>query len=297
MRPLTPSRLRLLSLLAVLLPAAAWAAERPQLVVLVSFDGCRGDAIARATTPTVDSLTRAGAYTWLAQTVVPSTTLTGHASMLTGLTPNRHGILTDTFNPGEAALGQPTCLQQCARAGLWTGMIVSKSKLKRLAPTGAAKHFSYAGYWAKQVAAEAVKLLKKQHRGLLFLHFSDPDSLGHQQGWMSAGYLKSVGDCDRALGTVLRTVEDLGLRNRTLLLVTADHGGHGKVHGTRDRQDTTIPWIIAGPGIAHGRELKETVHVYDTAPTILQALGLPVPVAWDGKPVAGAFDRQPLKQH
>ena len=38
-----------------------------------------------------------------------------------------------------------------------------------------------------------------------------------------------------------------------------------------------IPWIIAGPGVAAGRELKKPVNTYDTALTVAHIFGLKPP--------------------
>jgi arylsulfatase A-like enzyme len=43
----------------------------------------------------------------------------------------------------------------------------------------------------------------------------------------------------------------------------------------------TIPWFLAGPGISAG-EIPEQVRIFDTAPTLAAALGLPPLREWDG---------------
>jgi arylsulfatase A-like enzyme len=62
----------------------------------------------------------------------------------------------------------------------------------------------------------------------------------------------------------------------TLVIVTADHGGHGKQHSDgRVAVDRQILWIVRGPGVAHDAVLDQTVETVDTAATTLAALGLP----------------------
>ena len=50
-----------------------------------------------------------------------------------------------------------------------------------------------------------------------------------------------------------------------------------------------IPWIIAGPGVAGGKEIRKPVNTYDTAVTIAYIFGLQPPECWIGKPVTDAF--------
>src|SRR5574341_2085458 len=59
----------------------------PPSVALLSIDGLRPDALVPGVAPNILALALRGSYTWSAQTVYPSTTLPGHASMLTGLEP------------------------------------------------------------------------------------------------------------------------------------------------------------------------------------------------------------------
>jgi arylsulfatase A-like enzyme len=120
----------------------------------------------------------------------------------------------------------------------------------------------------------------------MFVHFSDPDEYGHKSGWMSDAYMKGVAASDRCLGTLLDGIDASGLANRTLVIVTADHGGHGKVHsGSRQEVDREIPWIVRGPGVTKGLVIDQIVSTVDTAATVLSALRLPFPDHMTGAPV------------
>ena len=68
----------------------------------------------------------------------------------------------------------------------------------------------------------------------------------------------------------------------------ADHGGHDTTHGSQLPEDMTIPWFASGPGI-QPKQLGTQVHTMDTAATAAFALGLPIPMEWDGVPVYEAF--------
>jgi arylsulfatase A-like enzyme len=124
--------------------------------------------------------------------------------------------------------------------------------------------------------------------GLLFIHFATTDDMGHVYGWLSPEQLSVVFRADEAVGELLSALDARGLRDETLLIFTADHGGHNLTHGTSNPADMTIPWIISGPGIQAG-ELTTPIHITDTAATAAYALGLSVPAEWDGIPVFEAF--------
>lgn len=111
---------------------------------------------------------------------------------------------------------------------------------------------------------------------LMFVHFSDPDEYGHSHGWLSKEYLRAAKNSDRCLATVLAAIDVSAAGASTLVIVTADHGGHGRAHSNgRSKLDRHIPWIARGPGVARGATIDEPVATVDTAATTLLALGLP----------------------
>lgn len=124
---------------------------------------------------------------------------------------------------------------------------------------------------------------------LMFVHIGEPDYAGHLFGWMSRVYGEAVRQADEAVAEVLDEANDrFGAGNYTVI-VTADHGGHGKDHGSSDPRDTTIPWIVWGKGVQAGAQLPAGIRTMDTAATALWMLGVTTPVDWVGRPVASAF--------
>jgi arylsulfatase A-like enzyme len=106
---------------------------------------------------------------------------------------------------------------------------------------------------------------------------------------MSSTYLGTLTNTDEAVRRVLAALEDAGLRETTLVILTADHGGHGTTHGSDRPEDMTIPWIVNGPRVLPGTTLSGSIRNLDTPATALWALGLPVPSDMDGRAVVEAF--------
>jgi arylsulfatase A-like enzyme len=97
-------------------------------------------------------------------------------------------------------------------------------------------------------------------------------------------YDGEVLDADELVGEVWDEVKARGLADRTLLVVTADHGDefgeHGDYgHGHTVYQDVTwVPLIFAGPQVASpGRVVETPVAMLDLMPTLLDAAGAPLP--------------------
>ena len=120
---------------------------------------------------------------------------------------------------------------------------------------------------------------------LLFIHLPDVDTAGHLTGWMSSGQLWALSLTDGMVGEIVNQLQASGYFEKTLLIITSDHGGSGTSHGTTSPEDITIPWLAVGPGVPQGIILERQIFVYDTAATAAQALKLTIPESWDGRPV------------
>jgi len=137
---------------------------------------------------------------------------------------------------------------------------------------------------------EVETFLRFASADVIFIHLSDPDLAGHIFGWMGAPYRLAVREVDAALERMLRAVErQVG---DATVIVTSDHGGSGRSHGTASAEDREIPWIAWGRDVRPGVVERE-VMTYDTAATILYLLGIPIPEGWDGRPVREAFTSAP----
>ncbi|MFN4179515.1 MAG: alkaline phosphatase family protein [Armatimonadota bacterium] len=288
------------TLLAII--AQPFAAQPDRTVVIVSWDGGKPSVVQKLVKegklPTIKALLSEGSYSWSAQTVVPSSTLPSHTSMVTGVTIQRHGVTwNDKFREDEGFVKVPTIFELAKRAGLKTATVVSKSKLKQFAKPGTLDAEEYVGGDADKVAKVSVKVIEEVKPNLMLVHFSDPDSAGHRYGWgnekegvpPSQEFIEALQRCDKATGEIVNALKRNGRWQRALVIVTADHGGHNRTHGSADPEDVNIPWIAAGGLAAQNGELKGQIKTMDTAATALAALGLNVPADWDGKPVWAAL--------
>jgi arylsulfatase A-like enzyme len=102
---------------------------------------------------------------------------------------------------------------------------------------------------------------------------------------MSPAYGRAVGEIDRGIARLLDVAAKTFGVDQFAVIVTADHGGHDRDHGSDDPRDVTIPWIAWGQGIDRTGELALAIDTFDTAPTILALLGIDAPSGWDGTSV------------
>jgi len=260
----------------------------PQRVLILSLDGLRPDALSESRTPVILALAASGAYSLTAQTVLPPVTLPAHAAMLSGYDVEDHGLTWNDYLPDRGFILTPTVFSVAHRAGLRTEMVVSSEKLVQIAAPGTVDEFSYVSGGDFNLAKHAAAAIADGF-DVLFVQFPGPDDAGHASGWMSPDYLAMVAQTDRAIGRTLGALDAAGLRAGTLILLTADHGGHDRTHGSSSLPILTIPWIVAGPGVVAGARLSPAVAIYDTAATAMWALGLDLPPELDGRPVVEVF--------
>jgi predicted AlkP superfamily pyrophosphatase or phosphodiesterase len=276
--------------------ASEWPAHSvTRHVVLVSIDGLRPDAIGAFATPTLQRLTREGSYTLRASTITPSTTLPSHTSMLTGEPPERHGVLWNTVVTADSdRIDRPTVFDVARRRGYGTAAFFSKAKFQPFQRPEALDYSQAPGGWFglwrnEKTVADVEAFLFSSRPNLLFVHLADPDRAGHDSGWMSDAYARAVGESDAGVGRLLSAADGAFGSGNYTLIVTADHGGHGRDHGTDDPRDVTIPWIVWGRGVRSGELPDGTIRTMDTASTILWLLGVDEPTDWLGTPVTVAF--------
>ena len=256
-------------------------------VLILSIDGLRPDAILAAPMPNLLNLMQSSAYMLNAQTIFPSATLPSHSSMLTGTCPSKHGVNWNDYLPLLGYANGTDIFDLAHAAGLQTVMYVGKEKLRQITEPSSTDVFVYVNDRDLVVADRLIENFP-QDFGLLFVHFPLVDGMGHVYGWMSPEQLSVAYRADEALGNILAELDARGLRDDTLIIVTADHGGHNTTHGSSRPEDMTIPWIASGPGV-QPNILTTQVHTMDTAATAAFILGLPIPPEWDGTPVFEAF--------
>lgn len=112
-------------------------------------------------------------------------------------------------------------------------------------------------------------------------------------------YDAAIRQLDDGLADIVATLDETGLLDETLIVLTSDHGeqfmDHGSLsHGENHYQEVMrVPWIMRGPGIAAGRRIESMVSLIDLMPTVLDVLQVPSPPGLDGLNVAPTWQDPP----
>ena len=272
-------------------------------VLVIGCDGLGALSFTGSNAPVMTRLMHGGAFTLRARAVIPTSSSPNWASMINGAGPEQHGITSNEWMPDHFDIAPtftnrwgyfPTIFSVLReqRPVAFQAVVHDWQDFGRLVEPGVTDLKE----WVKgsiATADRAAQVLRERQPTFTFVHFDDVDHTGHGLGWRSPQYFKTVDLVDGLIGDLLRVVDETPMRNHTLVLVTADHGGVGTKHGGVSADELFIPWIIHGPGVAAGHELKTVVNTYDTAATLAWVFGLRRPDVWIGRPVLEAFSPTP----
>lgn len=110
-----------------------------------------------------------------------------------------------------------------------------------------------------------------------------------------AEYMGNVTLVDQAVGEILDTLEDLGLKENTLVIYTSDHGDLLGDHGAFAKfvmyeESVRVPFMVRAPWLKHGSDFVEgRISQIDLVPTILDLLDEPIPNSLHGESKASVI--------
>jgi len=302
---------------AAFLPALALVCCRPapetfgpRNVVLITIDTLRSDYVGysgsgKVKTPNLDRLAEGGGAFTQTRSPVPLT-LPAHASILTGAYPPAHGVRVngrDRLSEKHTTLaeilkekGYATAAFVSAfvldrRFGLAQGFDVYDDQLGEdvgllenleAERDGASVAAAFSGWLSRQTGDQPF---------FAWIHFYDPHAPyappePYRSQYPNDPYAGEVAYTDEMVGRVVAELQSRGLLERTLVAVVGDHGeglgDHGEqTHSVLIYNSTLhVPFLLYGPGlIPASRRVDAVTRTVDVAPTLLDYLGLPAPMA------------------
>lgn len=293
----------------------------PVNIVLVSIDTLRADHLGSygfpdGYTATIDRIAARGKLRNMTYTTIPHTT-PGHASLLTGLYPVKHGSRdnADPVKPGIRTLAQVLQQHGYSTAGSVAHFLLS--------PESSGLDAGFEHYWTphepvvqpgeNEEGAAVFPLVTNTYRPwktvngyaqswlstvsepwFLFLHYYEchtPYEPGYPWNHMPGlhPYDGEIARVDRAVSDVLNMLVLTGWKDKAEIIITSDHGESLGEHGVFGHgfnlyfPSMLIPWITMGipgdTGIQNG-----VFRIMDIMPTILADRKLPLSADFDGVP-------------
>ena len=281
-------------------------------VLIITTDTTRADHVGcygnrGVQTPVIDGLARDGILFSQAVTPTPST-LPAHTSLLTGLLPHNHRVRANGTYKVEDNV--TTLAERLKGQGYRTGAVVSAYVLDSrfgldqgfdFYDDDLTKGMKYSPHMFRERAAElanepAIRWLRERSDAPFFLwiHYFDPHAVymppePYRTKYKDDLYDGEIAYADAQIGVLLKELEDLGVRDKTLVVFASDHGEGFGEHGEQTHSlliyDATlhVPLIISAPSaLPRGKLIGRQASLIDVTPTVLSLLGMDAPEDLDG---------------
>ena len=231
-------------LLMAVLPWHAMAAGRDNYTVIISLDGLRWDYLDTYDVPFMQQLAREGVKAVM-QPSFPSKTFPNHYTLATGLTPDHHGIITNTFWDRERGVEFSLGNKDTRSKGYYYGgdpvWLTAKHQGVKTATvfwvgSDVAIQGEHPTYWldyqTQQIGFEErvdeilrlLRLPEKDRPHLVMAYFEEPDRSGHNYGPMHRLTRRAMEDMDRLLSLMWTRIQMLPIASQVNLIITGDHG-------------------------------------------------------------------------
>lgn len=255
-------------------------------VILILVDGLRPDAVKSCRNSYGEELLKKGSYSLETETVYPSVTLPCHVSLFLSVPPERHGTTTNTYTPQVRPVNG--LCEQLRLGGRKCAFFYNWEELRDLSRPSSLAYSYYVsgdinGYEKanEMVTENAISYIGEEKPDFAFVYLGFTDYAGHSYGWMGKEYREA---CSLSLEEI-RRIENRFAEEYTII-ITADHGGHGRSHGSREKEDMLIPLICIGPDFVPGK-VFEHANICDIAPTIAALTGTVPAPEWEGSSLVG----------
>ncbi|MCP3738149.1 alkaline phosphatase family protein [Rossellomorea sp. BNER] len=266
-------------------------------VVFIGIDGA-GNAVKdpQANAKNIQKLISEGAGTYEAKAMLPTISAQNWGSMFHGVVPSKHQLTNAIVgkNPYPEKNPYPSYMKMLKqeRPMLQQASFTTWSPINKGIIEDSAGAFKVNGRNDETTTQKAVDYIKTkgQNTRNIFVHLDEVDGAGHSNGYYTPKFYEQVQKADQQVGQIVQALEEEGLMDDTLIILTADHGGtlNGS-HGGSSPEEQTVFWAAKGQSIKPGTELSNEVEVVDTAAVIARALRLDIPKNWDAEIPKGLF--------
>ncbi len=271
-------------------------------VVLIGLDAMSAAGIQKAETPNFNYMIDNGAVSIKARCVRSTSSSHNWMSMVSGALPEMHGVTGNDWELDNREI--PAAISDNEKGTFPTIFELVKKQRPE------AKVYMYYE-WTEQDRMYDISLVDRAVTGLengtaiiteafnaffedkpefLFVSINETDEVGHDSGHESDVYYDCITRYDALIGEFVRKVEEAGMIDETVIIVTADHGGEGNGHGGDTAMEREIPIILYGGDVTKGKLLEHTNHICDIASTVGGLLAVELPRETVGKFIEEAFE-------
>lgn len=272
--------------------------RKVQHVVFIGMDGWGAYSVPKADMPNVKRLMQEGSYTLSKRTVLPSSSAVNWASMFMGACPELHGFTT--WGSQKPELPSKELSHYGIFPSVWglvrdvypdmeIGYIYEWDGMKYLAEMQAMSWEENPAN-SEETAKAAIKYITAKKPAFVGIIFAEPDYTGDGAGHDTPEYYTQLKTLDNYVGQIIQAVDDAGMLDETIFVITSDHGGINKGHGGITMEEMETPFIVSGKGIKKNHLIERSMMQFDVASVLLSFFGIEEqPSVWIGRPLNEIF--------
>ncbi len=273
--------------LALFVFSVTLSAQQPY-VLFVSYDAFRWDYLDRGITPRMHDFYEDGVRALSFQPAFPSKTFPNHLSIITGMYPENHGIITNNFENPFTKEKYNLSLRNAVRNRKWYwgepfwvtakryGIKTASFYWPSSSVTDSSYSPDYYKIFDKSISFTArvdtviswFQMPYKERPHFITLYFCLTDDYGHKYGPNSEKINEAVSEMDKITGYIVDEIERIGMKDSINVIILSDHG---MADISRERviniekmlPDFNVKYSNSGPMMMIKPEVKDIDRVYE----------------------------------
>jgi len=220
-------------------------------LLMIGVDGIISNAIEYAATPGIDRLIADASYSMNGYSGIPAYSSTGWATLLTGVSADKHGVSVNKSYSGNRFTQYPSVVSRIKTAApsLVVASVVRTSEINTLLNQSADQKFQY--NTDEEVYKKSAELLKDPNMAAVFVQLSSPSDIGQSQGFQlrKASYVLAIQKVDEYVAGLHASIQSRATyaNEDWSIFFVSTHGGteSGQPQSTSP-EEVNVPIILSG---------------------------------------------------
>lgn len=225
--------------------------DKTKKILVIGVDGIINTAIDYAATPGIGRLKANGSYSMNGYGGVPAYASSGWATMLTGVSADKHGVTVNKSFSGNKFAQYPSMVSRIKSAAptIVVASVVRNPEVNTLLNQAADNKFQFAS--DEEVYSKSVELLKQSDVGAVFVQFSSPAETGEAVGFQlrQAQYVLAVQKIDEyvaGLQTAIQSRTGYANEDWNIFLASTHGGTESGIPQSSTPEEINVPIILSG---------------------------------------------------
>ena len=225
--------------------------DKTKKILVIGVDGIINTAIDYAATPGIGRLKANGSYSMNGYGGVPAYSSSGWATMLTGVSADKHGVTVNKSFSGNKFAQYPSMVSRIKSAAptIVVASVVRNPEVNTLLNQAADNKFQFAS--DEEVYNKSVELLKQSDVGAVFVQFSSPAETGEAVGFQlrQAQYVLAVQKIDEyvaGLQTAIQSRTGYANEDWNIFLASTHGGTESGIPQSTTPEEINVPIILSG---------------------------------------------------